>query len=396
MRRDPERLAWLVLWVSFAVFCFLCISIPLSVRWYIINATDTEEATIETISGTVLVEEPGVAAPIGVQSSRRIREGSSITTDANAKAIITLFDKSTVVIFPETEVTLLRTRSPRFSWSPRPNVFILSQKGGRIRVGAAQPVEAPLHFEVRSPHMLAQLEEGSYSVEVSNEATEIVVRDGRAIVSAAGQTVSLKARERSIVPLGKEPSSPLPAARNLIVNGDFREPLPVGWEAYNDQGVDGGLVDGSAEIISEDGRQAVRFRRLGESGNHCETGVVQRINRDLSDYTSLKLRADVKLTYQSLSGGGYLSTEFPIIIRIDYKDVYGSEAHWTHGFYYQNRDNLPIQNGEEIPRFVWFPYEKDDLLESLDPRPFYIISIRIYASGWDYEAMVSEIALIVE
>ena len=143
---------------------------------------------------------------------------------------------------------------------------------------------------------------------------------------------------------------------------------------------------------------------MGEDGIHTETGISQVINRDVLDFESLALRMDVKLLHQSLSGGGYLSSEFPVMVRIDYKDVYGIDRFWTHGFYYQNVDDYPIQldvwgqpAGEQIPHAVWYPYESKNLMSALgDIRPARIHSIRIYSSGWNYQSMVSEVGLIAE
>ncbi|HAL62125.1 MAG TPA: hypothetical protein DCP08_06940, partial [Chloroflexi bacterium] len=114
------------------------------------------------------------------------------------------------------------------------------------------------------------------------------------------------------------------------------------------------------------------------------------------DYLSLQLRLDVRVNSHSLGGGGYLSSEYPVIVRIDYEDEYGSAAHWYHGFYCQNVHNNDTLNGEEIRCGVWYPYEETNLLEILEPPPFYIKSVRIYASGWNYESLVAETGLLVE
>ncbi len=55
----------------------------------------------------------------------------------------------------------------------------------------------------------------------------------------------------------------------------------------------------------------------------------------------------------------------------------------------------PIINGEKIPPHIWYPYESPNLIELLrDTRPARLNSIRIYASGWNYQSMVSEIGII--
>ncbi|MGD2207755.1 MAG: hypothetical protein PVH17_13350, partial [Anaerolineae bacterium] len=113
---------------------------------------------------------------------------------------------------------------------------------------------------------------------------------------------------------------------------------------------------------------------------------------------------DIKLNFQNLSGGGLLSSEFPVIIRLDYKDRWGNDQFWTHGFYYQNQAGYPIASdpwgrpsGEKIPQGVWYPYESSNLLELLgDNRPAHMTGLTVYASGWNYDSLVSEIQLIVE
>jgi len=53
-------------------------------------------------------------------------------------------------------------------------------------------------------------------------------------------------------------------------------------------------------------------------------------------------------------------------------------------------------NGEQIPRNIWFPYDSGNLLQLLDPKPVRITSIQIYASGWNYESLASEVRLYAE
>ncbi len=99
-----------------------------------------------------------------------------------------------------------------------------------------------------------------------------------------------------------------------------------------------------------------------------------------------------------------MSSEFPIILRLDYKDLWGNDKFWTHGFYYHNQANYPIAldpwgrpAGEQVPEGVWYPYESGNLLDLLgENRPARITGLTIYASGWKYDGRVSEIHLIVE
>ncbi|NIN64864.1 MAG: hypothetical protein GTO63_09215 [Anaerolineae bacterium] len=399
MTRDPQRMAWIVLLVALVINCTLLISIPLAVRWYLINATVSNEATLEVITGTVLVYGRQGNTPIGVTSTLSVPEGSTIRTDSSSRAFLTFFDNSTAVLSFDTEVRLAAMHSSRFRFSPTPDSLLLDIATGQVNIGVALPVDGPVEFLTTSPHMAASLTEGSYSLKVTPDSSRTIVHLGTAEVTAQGSTVTLEQKERTTVRAGERPEEPLAAAQNLLVNGSFEDDLSVGWEAYNEQGGDGGDVDGEISLVQfpEIDSQAVRFSRTGSEGNHCETVIRQDLNEEISDLaTSVRLYFRVRLVDQSLSGGGYLSSEYPLMIRLEYEDVYGSASHWTHGLYYQNRDNNPTMYGERIPRNVWYDYESDNLLETIYPRPARLQSLLVYASGWDYESMVTDISLVVE
>ncbi len=399
MRRNPERLAWIILCTTFAAFCFLVVSIPLGVRWYVINATQVHETSLAAIGGTAQVRGPEADVPLAVTDTKGdVQEGSIITTDANSQAFLEFFEDSTLHLYNKTQVIIEKTQSPRFGLSSKPNTIVLQVTGGRVRIGVAPSTKSPLEFWVQSPHAAVELEkDGSYSVEASSEEFQLTVRDGQAKIMAMGKTVELGQGERTTVEIGGAPLGPLPAERDLIVNGDFKQPLTVGWRKYHTQ-IDPQEVSGKAEILVVGDRQAVRFWRMGKASNHGETGIIQTIDKDVRDFTSLELNISVRLLDQSLPGAGMLSSEFPLMVRLDYKDAYGNDNFWTHGFYFKDPPaNWWVINGEKIPRYVWYPYESPNLMEELgDINPAFITSIRIYASGWDYQSMASEVQLLAK
>jgi len=398
LRKNPARLAWIILFISFATFCFLVVGIPLGIRWYLINATQVHKTSLAAVRGTVVVQEPEAGAAIAVTGTKDdVLEGSTIIADATSQAFLEFFENSTLHLYNKTQVVIHKAQSPRFNFSTKPNTIVLEVTGGRVRVGVAPAVKFPLDFRVQTPHAAVELEEdGRYSLEVNTEEFHLTVRDGRAKVAAMGKMVELGPGERTTVEIGREPSGPLPAERDLIVNGDFKEPLTVGWKVYHTQ-IDPKEVGGKAEILIAGDRPAVRFWRMGKATNHGETGIIQVIEKDVRDFTSLALQLSVRLLDQSLAGGGTLSSEFPIIVRLDYKDINGNDNFWTHGFYFKDpTENWPILNGDKIPPLVWYPYESPNLMEKLEVKPAFITSIRIYASGWDYQSMVSQVQLLAK
>lgn len=407
MRSNPERLAWTVTLTAFGIFCLLAISIPLGARWYLTSATNTYQVKVTCLEGTAVVEHPQrtTAIPLLKGETMSVPEGSVISVDDAAQALLTFYDQSLVRLFPSTSVAIPAMRSPRFSFSKKHAEIAVHARGGRLWVDTALASSRPLDFTIDTLQSEIDLaEDGGYTVEVNNTSTEVIVQRGTATVrsTAAGipastAEVTLGARQRTVVEIGSSPLAPLKAERDLITNGDFGQPLSSGWSARNEQGGDGGTVDGTVTQIVDEGRRAVRFYRTGGEYNHCETIIEQEINRDLPDpMTTLKVRANIKVVSQSLSGGGYLSSEYPLMIRITYRDIYQSETQWTHGFYYQNTANNPTMNGQEVPQGEWYYYESENLLDTLPITPHRIVSIRVYAAGWSYESLVSGIGLVVE
>ncbi len=401
MHNKPERVAWLVIWGAFAAFLLLCAAVPVSSRSYLLYSWTPKTATFEVIGGTPRVQEPNAVAPIAVTRSIQLSEGSTIETDENSRGILTFFDGSTLTLFPNTNITLHQMRLSTFDWGRVPVTLEIEQTRGRISVGAAllfAPAGSAAHarlLRVKTPHLVAVLQEGSYAVDVFADSSQITAKNGTAEVTAQESTVTLARGQRTVVTRGNTPLAPLPAAQDLVVNGDFRDPIVRGWNSLQDTTAPG-IVPGLAEIASLDDRQTVHIARYQSVQTSAITGVVQQINREVSDFRVMKLTADVRLHFQSLAGGGYMSTEYPLILRLRYRDAYGSEGEWVRGFYYQNTLANPTNNGEQIPVDVWVPFESGNLLELADPKPFIVTSLQIYASGWDYESYVSNVQLIVE
>ena len=413
--KAPERLAWLVIWGAFGVCVLLTVSLPLGARHFVLTTVDPRSGTVQAISpsgegcGTVRVTPLNATQPTAVTCDPApFAEGSAIETDQSSRGFISFFDGSTAQVFSSSRLVAVEMHQPRFQWSALPNTIQISQERGLVLYNVAPAVAHAGNPEGRSLVLQVQaadffstsLPEGSYSIEVNGKTAQIIVRQGGpALVSSTDGTreISVGQGQRAQVTQGEPLGEPIAAAQDLIQDGNFASDNPWAvWPPMYDQGGDGGATNGKLDLVTEDGRRALRILRSQAGNNSALTGVRQTLNRDVSYFTTLVLKGDIRLHNATLGGGGYQSSEYPLILRLRYRDVNNNELEMIKGFYYQNDDENPTRNGEKIPRDKWVPFQTGNLLQGLDPKPFYLLFIQIYASGWDYESFISGIHLTAE
>lgn len=402
--RNPVQLAWIIVTAAFATFCLLTVLIPTSVHWYITNATEPFKTNVTSVRGVVLIgnatDELSTSLTDG--NSTMVQETTEIATDDTSQAILTFFDDSTLTMYSNTSIIITETRLPRFAaLSSLPAQINIQVKQGRVRATSARSQDI-LTFDINTPHAMIELSQGSFSIETDDELTQVTTRLGQAEVTGRGQTVLLNGEQRAVIEAGNPPSSPLPSAQNLLENSDFSGlDVTNSWDVYEINLTES--VTSTVRVIDFLGRPVLQLKSEGADNIHTETGVVQQVNKDVRDFQSLRIFAEVRLTDQTLPGGGQLGSEFPIMLHIAYKDANNSDRDWFHGFYYTAVPenyiiyDQPDNSSERIARYIWYPYESVNLLTTLGPaKPVYIKSIRIYASGWIYDAMVANISLLAQ
>lgn len=424
MNHNRQRLAWAVLLVSFALCLGLAIGTPVGARYVVRTACEDQKASLEPQQGTPRVQRRGrgqVFALIG--PTWDVPPGTVVATDSASQGLLTLYTSdqepeviATIQIYGDTEVVLESARTPRFEVSPLPhriwlrvNTPTLISQGseevwqeGRVRINVASAVDRPTVLTLRTPYLTALLQEGSYEVRVHPANSELSVIEGQAEVRIpTGESVVLGTSERTVAQAGVSALEVLSGERNLLKNGDFSRPLETGWTSYHEEDEPPpALVEGAAFA----GRSAARFYRAGSG--HAEVGIWQGVNYDVRDFTSLVLRLAVNVVSENVAGWGgcgYLSSECPIIVRIDYKDIYGTDRYWLHGFYIgEPHPEWRLEGwAEPVPPQTWYAFDSGNLLDpqnpigALDQAPALIKEVRIYASGHSFEALVTEVELLV-
>jgi hypothetical protein len=395
----------LIILTSFAVFVALAVSVPWTASYILRYATVSHEARLEPTLGTLLLYLPGSVEPIAITNPREdVMEGGRIVAagDSTQGTLELIGSQSpdevlgSVQIYPGADLRILRIRRPFFERSREPYHVKLGLMDGQARIFTNSSDKRALRVELETPHGMISFDAGSYQISVDATQTDIIVRSGQAALSHKQGEGKVEAGLRAWMTSDDFSREPVSAEQNLIRNGNFSEPMLDTWQSYV---VADKVVPGSVRVLEREGRQVAHFIRQGEENVPTEVGITQKIEKDVNVYDSLALQLDVKLLHQSLSGAGYLSSEFPLRVEITYLDIYGKVLTWGHGFYSRDpeNENWRVINGEKIPPYIWYTYQSPNLMELLqDTRPARINSVRIYASGWNYQSMVSEVYLGVQ
>jgi hypothetical protein len=418
MRQNPERLAWTVLLSAFVVFCVVVVGVPLLVRNYMVQATQPLHSQVNAQRGTVRVERSGSsrtdATSLEDSESLEVFKGDGIRTGQLDEGLLTFQrdgeeDRETltsVVIYDNSDVILTDAFSPRFGLSAGPHAAVLRVEAGRTRIDVRPSSDdRPVEVVVRSDHAEIDLGEGSYALDVSNEQTVATVRDGTAVVRSAGEELELGDGQRAVVSLSGQLDGPLPAGRDLIVNGDFSDDIDSGWVVIDRSSEDLASVSGGTD---EEGQSVALFEH--QPAQPAEIGLIQTLNRNVKDLASLILHLKVRVDYHSLPVCGSLGSECPVMVRIDYRDVDGNAQQWVHGFYsfedpaiaqpyYCTTCPEPSSGSHtRVPEGKWFLYDSPNFMQALPPelRPAFIQSVRVYGSGHSYESMVTDVELLAQ
>ena len=373
---------------------------PLLRSWYVNSATEPRSAGLTSIDGIVFIRRDGAREWQPAGPDTRLEPGDSLRTAANARAFVQLFDQSTVLVYPSSTLRVLRAEQGRFR--PERATLMLELANGRARLGIAPPADPGVAFvQLRTPHAEVHLEEGSYTTDVARDQTEVRVRRGDATAYAVGDEAdaapagprafaSAKAGQRLALRTGRPPLSAQPLRGDLLENGFFAERSGADLSAWVK--VDSSEEEPAGEIALGEIPGAVTFKRTGRG--HGETLISQQLDVDLWDYERLILTADFRVLSHTLSGGGWLGTEYPLMLRVHYRDATGGKLTYYRGFFLHNQDNYPVQNGVRLASTDWQRVEFD--LLAANPRPWKIETVQVVAQGWDYHSAVREVHLWAE
>jgi hypothetical protein len=417
------RSAWRVLLVSFACFALLATGLTAGFTTYRANATKPRGGTVgQIITGSQAQVAQARARQqsywYDIANGGSINEGDTIRTGDDTQITVSLFDGSLVELSANTEVMFERLRASQYI--DKNAAITLRQDYGRVVV-TANP-------ETVYNRMLIAVHSLSSTIEAHQPGTrfrvltllgqqddpghvDVSVLNGPDVtVAGAGQRVTVANGQQSLVAVGAAPSAPTVKQRELVENGTFQlganahDQMPTHWEGYADNGGDGSGVRATEEIVPETIRgaavNALHITRTGGNVDSDLIGIRQTLAfSELDEYDSVVLSADVKIVSHSLSGGGALGSEYPVVFLVRYVSAKNDPIEVGRAFYTQNDDGnrtaTNVLQGTQIKPGVWadtFHWE----LKQAYPVPYKLVSIQVYASGHDYDAYVANISIVAK
>ncbi len=431
-RVSPQILAWLVMLVSFGLFCLLVYALISTVTDYLSHSVQNKPAQVEVVKhkdDNVFILHVGQPRATVVADSEAVQEGDEIRTDKNSEAVITLFDGSRVYLSAGTRIRLQESRVDikNFRQSEKRLVVKVFSGVARFRVVPFVPGkdfnkstfvavipgendndnQAEAFFNDANSRNYV---DGTFTLSVtrsqetgvkswlSNKATRPVdVRNAtRSVPVGPGQRVAV---EQGVIGV---PGLPGDNEVKLIENGSFINGIDS-WRVQPPQLSNAnyiqGLIHFDAERINDGVQPRARIFRLDPKakGTPYETSIIQDINRDVSDYEELWFSLKVKLVDQSLPGGGSQGSEYPMFVKINFVDQNNNVQELFHGFYSRandtsTQDQNQLGRSSKLPQDEWQEWRLNMMNGS--NKPVRILKIVVGSAGHLYDSYFTDVSLI--
>ena len=421
----PERLAWRVLLVAFAMFCLLSVSAAFGVYFYLFESVIPIPTVLNVAQGTVGITGADLIETVERQQENLTSTVTRISTDSQSQATIQFRDDriaeddpldliAAVTLQRNTRLTFNRAARPRFEWSSNWQNIRLSELSGQLDVVITGARQGGFLMRIDTEHDLSieLYGNGRYRINATDDETILLNLDGAAALFFADDA-------RSFVPIGQEALARLgnrvidirPAMENVLTNAVFTlqdipevegdlPALPPKWGCHADKG--------SFAMQEFDGRVGIRLRGLDNATSHGEVRCVQPFGSeglDVTDFDSIRIVTTFNLNYQSLSRCGSLGSECPLMLLIAYDDRVGVTRQWFRGFYYDEplaseyptRCASCFQDHLNLNAKAWYTFESENLFNLINEErhPTKLRSIEFYASGHQFDTLIGEMMILV-
>ncbi|QPC81118.1 hypothetical protein G4Y79_15555 [Phototrophicus methaneseepsis] len=433
MRMPMERLSWIVLSVSFVAFCLICLASSFGLYSFLFISTMPLDIELQVGRGTTLVTNDDVTSRGYLSGTSLVSRPATVSNGPQTQSLIAFSEDdadsmpiATVTIQANSHIRVQRANQPRFRWSNGEYVITLDSFEGETDIYILDNGERNIRMRVydqvnnwvditRPGRYLLRSIDGRLYIDTRYGQALIQTDDGPKLISTGEEWVDTSVTSPSRVNLRRE---------NLLDNSLFSfvgpsisysgaAHVPSPWAC-------GSFAEGPPSstftIEGWEGRQAIRFLRTSGAEAHGETFCQQSmgdIGASLQGYSYLELETTFLVNYQSLSKCGRDGSECPLMLRLrfDMQVEGGSgetetvEREWIHGFYFADdpQRDFPAQcvscidTHQQVNDKVWYTYRSGNLITAMQfagyGTPVRIKDVQFYASGHDYDVLVSEIGL---
>jgi len=460
----PETSAWITLLVFFGLFCALvAFAVWWSWSYYTsamvpqggtllrghVNAGVTLQARGELTANSLERLPPERDPCPGHQDvCQYIEEGYQVTTKPEAGygpvASVVLPDQTHIQLWAHPTGAAFSIEKYRVTrWTDLRQEVVLRHSAGYVRYDIAnnQPYRDVYYTVVTDDGVRIRLAPGgSYSINVPQPdpnrlppttasgaplQVEVAARRGSAIVEHGDQQVLLSEDELVQVSAEGMLEGPLPARWELIADGDFElyddfgHYLPgsgsLTWEQFWSQ-LSPNMTDAerngrfqvvktcrpeTPDLCSPSEQILVgQIRRDGNQQRAFANGIQQQLDVDVSEFTSLRFSAWVRVLDQSIPEAGVAGSECPILITLVYKPTSPTDREQPRRFcVYTDDDFAPARAAGDIwyrpvPKFHWYHLNVELRDDELLREARYLQMIYIEARGHDYLSEITAISLV--
>ena len=418
--------------LSFAVFCAILITVIVGIQYFLFQSRIPLQSLISVPRGTATLVDSDLNQT-AVTKSDEMFYGSVLTTDTQSQASISFVDPqhenrliASVTIENGSGLNLKQDSRPRFEFSSDApywidfkdvygefDVFIPDNITHPILIGFATTLGQSARLTSSGHNTLIA---SGQQVQVINYAGDelLLTSDLRAQIVPAGHMGSLTSADQFALAENPDPLGDAFFSKDNVIDIDTTSEqvqAPLAW-VCNNMEADPSEAMGSVGLTDVDGRLALRLFRGNGADSHGRTMCWHGLGTstdglDVSQFSSVSIRATFKITSQSLSACGIDASECPLMLVMDYIPVNDGEPKtWVHGFYafadpsrlYPSQCDTCSEQHEAISPDTWYTYESHNLFETFLPgtAPKSILNLRFYASGHQYEVYVSQVVLLAD
>lgn len=430
----PDRVAWIVMLTAFALFCTVTLSTVFGVYHYLFRSAVAMSATLQVATGTIGIVPGADPTVVAVRENRDLSNSiTGISTDSLSQATILIRETlaeaepvsllAAVTLQGDTQVTFNSASRPRFEWSQNPQYVLFSALTGELDVLVTGVGDRPFLMDIYSDDLYSDKgvhvqirSNGRYRLSATEDEVRLLNFAGDAAAffrDQASQRVLVRAGQEMVARIGARSLSTRVMSNDVLKNGSFsllddsRATFALAdWQCRVEQAQ---APPGDYSLVRFDGRVGLRLSRFNNAQSNGEVRCTQTFEGDglpVSDFDSLRVMTTFRTNYQNLSVCGRAASECPLMLQVSYYDENSpSVRNWYRGFYSadaaspdaRKRCDTCIEDHVAINQGAWYTFDSDNLFNLIadERRPQRIKSVTFYASGHQFDTIVSEMILLL-